>query len=136
VTLNDRAADALPALVTVPVKTALMEYEPMPMISLMEAVPAEVNCAVPNTADPSQRAAAASLKVTSPEETGKLPAMTVTASVTGEPLVTVPGDTPKTDTVLAGAACAIGTKRKAIAANGKLLTVPARILRGETRRKE
>jgi len=96
----------------------------------------EVNCAVPNTADPSQRVAAASQKVTSPEETGKLPVMTVAASITCEPLATVPGDTPKTDTVLAGAACAIGTKRKAIAANGKLLTVPARILRGETRGKE
>ena len=60
----------------------------MPSRSVAEAVPLEVSCAVPSTASPSQYLAVASQKVTSPGETGVLPAVTVAVSVTGEPLVT------------------------------------------------
>ena len=59
------------------------------MEPLIEAVPFEANCALPNTDAPVQDANAASQKFTCPGETGAPLDVTVAVSVTTVPLTTV-----------------------------------------------
>src|SRR5882762_8236112 len=103
VTVKDCSAELLPASALVPANTALIECAPIPSLNLIEAVPLEVNCAVPSTAVPSQYLATASQKVTSPGTTGEPPAVTAAVSVTAEPLSTVPSESASVVVVLRSA---------------------------------
>lgn len=66
---------------------------PKPSLSLIVAVPALVNCAVPSTAPSSQSPADALQNFTNPGNTAVVPLLTVAVNVTAVPAVTLVDDT-------------------------------------------
>jgi hypothetical protein len=74
-----------------------MLWVPAPSVSLIVALPASVNCALPMIAESAQRTASASQNSTVPCATGNVEpfalSVTVAVNVTGVPAATVPEET-------------------------------------------